>query len=54
MLPGNRPMIRARDPEEAMQFNNVFMHIALSEYHVDAGAYGSGTEIKGGTEHMIA
>ncbi len=32
MLPGNRLMIRARDPEEAMRFNNVFMHIALSEY----------------------
>jgi hypothetical protein len=54
MLPGNRLMIRARDPEEAMRFNNVFMHIALSEFQVDADAWGSGTVIKGGTEHMIA
>jgi hypothetical protein len=54
LLPGDRLMIRARDPEEAMRFNNVFMHIALSDYQVDASAWGSGTEIKGGTEHTIA
>ncbi len=54
MLPGDRLMIRARNPEEAMRFNNVFMHIALSEYQVDAGAWGGGAVIRGGTEHKIA
>ena len=54
MLPGDRLMVRARDPDEAMRFWNVFMHIAVSEFQVNSGAWGEGTVIKGGTEHMIA
>jgi hypothetical protein len=54
MLPGDRLMVRARDPEEAMRFCNVFMHIAVSEFQVNAGTWGEGTVIKGGTDHMIA
>jgi HNH endonuclease len=54
MLPGNRLMIRARDPEEAMRFLNAFMHIAVSEFKVDSGTWGEGTVIKGGTQHLIA
>jgi hypothetical protein len=54
MLPGNRLMVRARDPEEAIRFFNVFMHIAVSEFQVDSGAWGKGTVIAGGTRHMMS
>jgi hypothetical protein len=54
MLPGNKHMLRARDPEEALRFFNAFMHIAMSDYQVDVAAWGAGTEIKGGTTHLIA
>ena len=54
MLPGNRLMVRARNPEEATRFCNVFMHIAVSEFQVDSGPWGEGTVITGGTEHVIA
>lgn len=53
MLPGNRLLIRARNPEEAMRFSNAFMHMALSDYQVNAEAWSSGTVIKGGTVHTI-
>lgn len=47
-------MVTARNPDEAMRFCNVFMHIAVSEFQVDSGSWGEGTVITGGTEHMIA
>jgi len=54
MLPGNRLMLRVRDPEELMRFVNVFMQIATSNYQVNPSAWDNDVHIKGGTPHTIS
>jgi hypothetical protein len=54
LLPGNRLMIRARDPEELIRFGKAFTTIALSNYQVDASRWTDQVQITGGTPHKIA
>jgi hypothetical protein len=54
LLPGNRLLFRAREPEELVRFANAFTAIALSDYQVDASRWNSDVQITGGTPHMIA
>jgi hypothetical protein len=54
LLPGNRLMIRARDPEELIRFGKAFTNIALSNYQVDASKWTNQVQITGGTPHKIS
>jgi hypothetical protein len=54
LLPGDRLVLRGRDPDELMRFLNVFMQLVLGDYKVDADRWGSGSVIKGGTTHSIS
>ena len=54
LLPGNRLMFRARDPEELIRFANAFTPIVLSSYQVDASKWNNDVQIVGGTPHRIA
>ncbi len=53
LLPGDRLLLRARHPEEAMRYINVFMGLVTSDYKVDAAKWGEGTVVKGGTPHSL-
>jgi hypothetical protein len=53
LLPGDRLLLRARSPEEAMRYVNVFMGLVSSDYKVDSAKWGEGTVIKGGTPHSL-
>jgi hypothetical protein len=54
LLPGNRLMMRARDPEELMRFAKAFTAIALGNYQVDPSKWGDPVQIVGGTPHKLA
>ncbi|MHB8391555.1 MAG: HNH endonuclease [Acidobacteriaceae bacterium] len=54
LLPGNRLMFRARNPEELIRFAKAFNVIALSNYKVDASKWNSDVRITGATPHRIA
>lgn len=54
LLPGDRTLLRARNPEELIRFMNVFMQIVVSDYKIDLSAWQNGDEIKGGTPHFLA
>lgn len=54
LLPGDRLLLRGRNPEEIMRFFNVFMQFATSDYVVPEKWSTEGGEIKGGTPHLMA
>lgn len=54
LLPGNRLMFRARDPEELIRFANVLGTIAFSGYRVDPSKWDTDVQIVGGTPHKIS
>jgi len=47
-------MLRARDPEELVQFAQAFTAIALSDYQVDSSKWNNDVQITGGTPHTMA
>jgi hypothetical protein len=53
LLPGERLLLRARSPEEAMRYINAFGALVTPEYKVDRAKWGEGTVIKGGTPHSM-
>jgi len=54
LLPGDRLLIRGRNPDEVMRFVRVFMQLAVSDYAVPKEWTSNGGEIKGGTPHLLA
>ena len=53
LLPGDRLLLRARNPEEAMRYISAFMRLVTSGYKVDSAKWGKGTVVKGGTPHSL-
>ena len=54
LLPGDRLLLRGRNPEEITRFMHVFMQLATSDYAVPKEWRTNGGEIKGGTPHVLA
>lgn len=54
LLPGDRLLLRGRNPEEITHFMHVFMQLATSDYTVPEVWSTKGGEIKGGTPHLMA
>ena len=54
LLPGDRLLLRGRNPEEIKRFMYVFMQLATSDYTVPEVWSTKGGEIKGGTPHLMA
>ena len=54
LLPGDRLMVRARNPEELMRFASALTTIAQSSYQVDQSGWNNNVRISGGTPHSIA
>lgn len=54
LLPGDRLLLRGRNPEEIMRFMHVFMQLATSDYAVPEKWSSDEGEIKGGTPHLMA
>ena len=54
LLPGDRLLLRGRNPEEIARFMHVFMQLATSDYAVPEVWSTKGGEIKGGTPHLMA
>jgi hypothetical protein len=54
LLPGDRLLLRGRNPEEIMRFMHVFMQLATSDYAVPEAWSTNAGEIKGGTPHLMA
>lgn len=54
LLPGNRLMLRARDPEELVRFAKALELVARSDYRVDPSKWGNDVRIISGTTHKIA
>lgn len=54
LLPGDRLLLRGRNPEEITRFMHVFMQLATSDYAVPKEWSTNGGEIKGGTPHVLA
>jgi hypothetical protein len=54
LLPGDRLLLRGRDPEEVIRFLQVFMELANSDYAVPEVWSTKGGEIEGGTPHFVA
>jgi hypothetical protein len=53
LLPGDRLLLRGRDPEEIKRFIEIFTQLATSDYTVPSEWSKQGGEIKGGTPHFI-
>ncbi len=53
LLPGDRLLLRGRNPEEITRFMHVFMQLATSDYSVPKAWSTNGGEIKGGTPHIL-
>lgn len=53
LLPGNRIMFRARDPEELVRCAKVLESLARSAYQVDPSKWQSDVQITAGTVHRI-
>ena len=53
LLPGDRLVVRGRDPEEMMRFARAFTALLTSGYNVDLAAWKQGEDIKAGTIHKI-
>jgi hypothetical protein len=54
LLPGDRLLLRGRNPDEIKRFMHVFMQLATSDYAVPEAWSSTGGEIKGGTPHLLA
>jgi hypothetical protein len=54
LLPGDRLLLRGRNPDEIKRFVYVFMQLATSDYAVPEKWSKDGGEIKGGTTHFLA
>ena len=53
LLPGNRIMFRARDPQELVRCAKVLEIIARSAYQIDPSKWEGDVQITAGTEHKI-
>ena len=53
LLPGNRIMFRARDPEELLRCAKALEFVARSAYQVDPSQWMGSVQIKAGTTHKI-
>ena len=53
LLPGDRLLLRGRNPQELIHFIQVFTQLATSDYAVPDQWSTSGGEIKGGTPHLM-
>lgn len=53
LLPGDRLLLRGRNPNELMRFANVFTQIALGNYQINASAWNSQVQIEAGTLHKV-
>jgi hypothetical protein len=55
LLPGDRLLVRARNPEEVQRFFHIFMQLATSDYQVpEKWSSDQGNEILGGTQHLMS
>jgi hypothetical protein len=54
LLPGDRLLLRGRNPEEITRFIHVLMWLATSDYAVPEVWSTKGGEINGGTPHLLA
>ena len=54
LLPGDRLLLRGRNPGEIIRFMHVLMQMATSNYTVPEAWSTKGSEIKGGTPHLMS
>jgi hypothetical protein len=53
LLPGDRLLLRARNPEEAVRYINAFGALVTPDYKIDRAKWDKATVIKGGTPHSL-
>ncbi len=53
LLPGDRLVLRARDPDEATRFACALTALMTSGYNVDADSWQTGPNIPAGTSHLV-